>query len=267
MSNYYEILGVPKTASADDIKKAYKKLAFECHPDRNQSDPAAEERFKAINEANDVLSNPQKRQKYDNPIPEGNPFGFNPFSGQGFDFNPFGAGGPFNPFGGAGNRGQAGKDVVIGLDISFYEAFFGANKTIEYSFPVECSSCISTCSRCSGSGMERVAAGPNMVSMSTCRACGGRGVTISRSSSCGVCHGDGQTINERRALVTIPPGCENGMKLGVSGGGLPGMNGGRQGNLVIVVSIQKPNSFTVEQKEALRSVFGETPESITRNLR
>ena len=246
MTNYYEVLGVEKNASAEDIKKAYKNLAFKYHPDRNNGDESAENKFKEINQAYETLSNQDKRNRYDNPEPN--------FGGFPFDMRDF--------FGGFGSRGKVptrGRDIALSLNITLYEAIFGKKKKVDYSFEVACTSCLTSCSACNGTGFVMNRMG-NMSVSQTCRMCLGKGSIQDKSKNCSVCNGSGVVEERREGTINVSPGIVNGSKLGVAGGGFPGENGGPPGNLILVVeySITKDGGFTEEQKETLKNIFGET---------
>jgi len=246
MIDYYEVLGVEKNASAEDIKKAYKNLALKYHPDRNGGDKDAEDKFKEINEAYQTLSNQDKRNRYDNPEPS--------FGGFPFDMRDF--------FGGFGSRGRVptrGRDIVLSLNITLYEAIFGKKKKVDYSFEVACTACLSSCSACGGSGFATKRMG-NMSVYQPCELCNGKGSIQDQSKSCSVCNGRGTVEERREGIINVGPGTINGSKLGVAGGGFPGENGGPPGNLILIVeySITKDGGFSDEQKEKLKEIFGET---------
>lgn len=250
MSNYYEILGVDKNASFDDIKKSYRDLALKHHPDRNSGDKAAEERFKEINEAYQVLSDKEKRHRYDNPVSVGSPFG------GGFPFN-FG-----DMFGGFGRRRDTprrGRDIALSVKITPYEAIFGKTQKIKYSFSIQCQSCMGVCENCGGDGVF-IRSGPHIAVSETCRMCGGSGKVMLPKDSCELCGGSGSVIENREGTIQIRPGTDNGTRFGVSGGGYPGENGGPPGNLIVQVEydMNKPGGFTDEEKEILKGIFGES---------
>ena len=250
MSNYYETLGVDKSASADDIKRAYKELALKYHPDRNGGDSSAEEKFKEINEAYQTLSDREKRYRYDNPPGRNSPFG------GGFPFN-FG-----DIFGGFSNRKdipRRGRDIAVSVKITLYEAIFGKTQKIKYTFSVPCQRCMSVCGNCNGQGVF-ISNRQYMTVSETCRMCGGSGKVSSPNTSCELCKGSGTIDENREGTIWIGPGTGSGARFGVSGGGFPGENGGPDGNLIVQVEydMDKQGGFTDEEKETLKGIFGES---------
>jgi len=259
--DYYETLGVAKGASADDLKKAYRKLAMQYHPDRNQGDKAAEQKFKEISEAYDVLKDEQKRAAYDR-------FGHAAFEGgrggpggpgaQGFDFN-FGSGFAdifdemFGEFMGRGGRpGQAnnrGADLRYNMEITLEEAFQGANKTVRVPTSVMCEACNGsgaekgtqpiTCPTCAGAGKVRAQQGFFTIER-TCPGCGGAGRVI--KDPCRSCGGQGRVRKEKTLQVNIPAGVEDGTRIRLSGEGEAGLRGGGPGDLYIFLAIA-PHRF------------------------
>ncbi len=257
--DYYEVLGVAKNASAEDIKKAYRKKAKECHPDLHPNDKEAEARFRELNEANEVLSDPDKRARYDQ-------FGFNdPMNGTGgFDtsgFGGFGDMGGFSSifdqlFGGMGgssrraNAPQQGNDLRYDLRISFEEAAFGCEKSFEFYRSELCEDCRGTgakpgtqpvtCPVCKGSGQVRVQGG-FMTTIRTCQTCGGTGKVI--KDRCPKCGGTGRVKRKRTATVKVPAGIDNGQTIVMNGQGEPGRNGGPNGDLYIQISVRPHKLF------------------------
>ncbi|HBG01468.1 MAG TPA: molecular chaperone DnaJ [Firmicutes bacterium] len=257
--DYYDVLGVPRGASADEIKKAYRQLARELHPDVNQ-EPGAEERFKTINEAYSVLGDPERKEKYDQ-------FGHSAFDnvGQG-GFGNFGDFGDFGGFGdifseifGGGfggrqtNRPQRGVDLRYEMTIEFEEAAFGTEKDISIPRTEICGHChgnqaepgtpITTCSECNGSGQARyVQQTPfgQMASTRTCPRCRGEGKTF--ATPCTVCHGAGTQRKMSTINVKIPAGIDDGQSLRLAGRGETGHRGGPPGDLLVLVRV-KPHKF------------------------
>lgn len=256
--DYYEVLGVSKTATPDEIKKAYRKLAKESHPDLHPDDKAAEARFKEINEANEVLSDPDKRARYDQFGMDGPQMGGGGFGGFGFD--PSQMGGFESIFdqlfgggmGGARSRNapQQGNDLRFSLRISFEEAAFGAKKSFEFTRNEHCDVCHGsgakpgtqpvTCQTCGGSGQVR-SGGGFMVTVRPCHVCGGTGKVI--KEPCAGCGGSGHQRRKRTANVNIPAGIDDGQVIVMGGQGEPGRNGGPNGDLQIVISVTPHRLF------------------------
>lgn len=260
----YEVLGVKREATQEEIRKAYLKLAHKYHPDKTGGDKEAEDRLKEINAAYDVLKNPEKRAQYDKYGTEGNPFGGGGFSG-GFTGEGFEA--PFDEFfetlfgqgrrgGGMGggrraNAAQPGADLELRLSISLKEAAKGTSKKVRYNRNETCSDCNGsgaapgstpqTCPECGGSGQMRAAHGFFSVTR-TCTRCGGQGRII--SDPCKTCHGNGRVKKSRELSVDIPAGVDNGSQLRVSGEGEAGRNGGPRGDLYIAIHVEQDDRFT-----------------------
>ena len=251
----YEMLGVPKDASQEQIRKAYLKLAHKYHPDKTGGDKEAEEKLKRINAAYDILKNVEKRAQYDR---------FGSTDGQGgFGGGGFGGGqgfeAPFEDFfdmlfGQGGKRGaggaKAGNDLELRLSISLEDAAFGTKKKIRYNRRESCGDCSGSgaapgskpenCQQCQGVGQVRVAHGFFSVTR-TCPQCQGAGKTISKP--CRSCSGKGQTKNARELSVAGPPGVDSGSRLRVTGEGEAGHGGGRRGDLYIFVDIAEHPLF------------------------
>lgn len=258
--DYYEVLGVPKTASTEEIKKAYRKLAKECHPDLHPNDKDAEARFKELNEANEVLSDPDKRARYDQFGMDGpqNPFG----GGAGFDFSGFGGMGGMGDIldqlfgtgmGGSArqrNAARAGDDLQYELKISFEEAAKGCEKSFDFMREEVCDVCHGsgakpgtqpkTCPTCKGTGQVRTQGG-FMVYARTCSTCGGTGKIV--TDKCESCGGAGYKRLRRTARVRIPAGIDNGNHVVLTGQGGPGVNGGPAGDLVVFISVRPHKLF------------------------
>jgi len=261
--DYYEVLGVSKSAALDEIKKAYRKIAKENHPDVKPNDKQAEERFKEATEAYAVLSSPEKKAKYDqfghagvDFNGQGGPGGFGDFS----DFADFGLGDIFEMFFGGGMGGgqrrqgpTRGSDLRYDLSITLHEAAFGAKKEIEVPISETCSQCSGsgaapgthpvTCSQCGGKGQVRsVQRTPfgQVATMRACSACNGQGKTI--STPCNKCNGHGKVREIKKIEVNIPAGSEDGLSLRFSGRGEAGEKGGPSGDLYVVLLV-KPHEF------------------------
>ncbi|HPJ02734.1 MAG TPA: molecular chaperone DnaJ [Candidatus Limiplasma sp.] len=253
--DYYEVLGVPKDASDDDIKKAYRKKAKESHPDLHPNDHKAEERFKEINEANEVLSDAKKRAQYDQFGHDGpNMQGFGGGAGgfQGFDgfgdindiFSSFFGGG----MGGRGSRRDGpvpGDDLRYDMTITFEEAAFGVQKSFEFYRNENCDTCggsgakpgstTKTCPTCNGAGQVR-SGGGFMVTVHTCPTCHGEGKIV--SEKCQDCSGSGRVRRKRKATIKVPAGINPGQTIVLNGNGEPGKRGGPNGDLYVRISVK-----------------------------
>jgi len=256
--DYYEILGVKRDAPADEIKKSFRQLARKYHPDLNKGSKAAEEKFKEINEAYQVLSDPKKRAQYDEIGHAAfKPGDFTGYTAPGYDdlFRDFGLGDIFDAFsGGTGRTGRrAGADLRYEITISLSDAFYGTKNTVEIPHFIECGTCKGTgaepgylrqCPACGGTGEVRSTqnkGGHRMVSIAICQTCGGRGMLVDKP--CATCHGKGTIQTMRRIEVTIPRGVEDGQFLRIAGEGEPGEHGGPPGDLYAVVRIRNDNVF------------------------
>src|SRR5512139_3051074 len=249
--DYYEVLGVNKDASDDEIKKAYRKLAMKFHPDRNPDNPKAEEQFKEAKEAYETLSDEQKRAAYDqygHAATDGSMGGGFGGGAGGFDFGDiFG-----DIFGGAGRGGRSanyrGADLRYNMEITLEEAARGATKQIRIPTMVECDTCHgsgakpgtspTTCQTCGGHGQVRMQQGFFSIQQ-TCPRCHGSGKQI--SSPCGTCHGAGRVKQHKTLAVKIPAGVDNDDRIRLSGEGEHGVNGGPAGDLYVVIHI-KPHA-------------------------
>ena len=258
--DYYEVLGVAKGASDDEIKKAYRKAAKACHPDLHPDDKEAEARFKEVNEAYEVLSDPQKRARYDqfgfnDPSMGGGAGGGSGFGGfGGFEdiFDMFTGGG----FGGSSSRGrsqnapQRGSDLQYNLTLTFEEAAFGCEKQVDFFRNELCDTCggtgakpgtqPQTCPTCKGSGQVRTGGG-FMVTVRTCPTCGGEGKIV--KDKCSACNGTGHVRRKRTLNIRIPAGIQDGVSLVKRGEGEPGMRGGPAGDLYITVTVKPHKLF------------------------
>ncbi len=258
--DYYEVLGLDRNATESEIKKAYRRLAKQYHPDLNKDDPNAENKFKEMKEAYDVLSDPQKRSRYDRFGHEaGRPGGFNGFGGTGFGgideiFEQF-----FGGMGGMGTRSrqrgpEQGDHLRYDMEITLEEAFYGGEKVITIPRTETCPDCdgkktrstdgSKTCSSCGGSGQQQYARSTpfgRFVSMQVCSTCRGEGAVI--SDPCPTCGAQGLIVQERKIDIKIPPGVEDGSRLRVSGGGEAGLRGGPAGDLYVVFRIRPHKKF------------------------
>lgn len=271
--DYYEVLGISKGASQDEIKKAFRSLARKYHPDINK-EPGAEEKFKEINEAYETLGDEQKRARYDqygfdDPTQGfGGGSGFQGFSSQGFGgfediLNSF--------FGGGSSRGSSsygprkGKDVEKSMTISFEDAVFGCKKTIRLTVDDECTSCggtgaysksdIHTCSKCNGSGfvyMKQQSIFGTSTVKAVCPNCKGKGKEITKK--CDVCGGKGRIRKTKDVEVKIPAGIDNGMTLRMEGYGEAGYDGGPNGDLFIAFSVIPHKNFSREGSDIFLTI-------------
>jgi molecular chaperone DnaJ len=261
--DYYEVLGLQKGASEDEIKKAFRKLAIKYHPDKNQGDKESEEKFKEINEAYQVLSDPQKKAQYDQ-------FGTTDFNGQGqgggFDPSDFGGFGDIfetffgggGGFGGGGQRRRTGPrrgaDLEYAMDLTFEEAVFGVEKEVSVMRTENCDVCEgsgakkgshpATCPTCHGSGTVRVQRQTlfgNMVQETVCSTCQGTGEVI--SDPCDNCKGKGQVRQRRKILVSVPAGVDTNNVIPLRGQGDQGAKGGPAGDLHIVLRVKPHKTF------------------------
>ena len=267
--DYYEVLGLQKGASAEDIKKAYRKAAMKYHPDRNPGDKEAEEKFKEVGEAYEVLSDDEKRARYDQygfagvdpNYAAGGAGGYGGFD----DFGGFGGFGDLGDIfgdlfgGGSGRRsgGQSsarrGENIMSRLDLTFEEAAFGCDKEISVPRIENCVACngtgsadgnIETCSKCRGTGQERVIQnfmGMQMQSTTTCSQCGGRGKII--KTPCNTCKGKGKVRRTNRVNVKVPAGVNDGQSVRVRGEGNVGTGGAPNGDLLAEVHIKPHRLF------------------------
>ena len=260
----YDILGVSKDASEDEIKKAFRKKARELHPDVNKA-PDAEERFKELNEAYDVLSDASKRAQYDRfgTVPGAAGAGAGGYGSGYVDisdmFGGFGMGDIFSQFFGGGAGGgraarKEGRDMGVGLRITLEEAAKGVEKEIVYDRLAPCADCDGsglaegghevTCSRCNGSGrvvtVQRTFLG-DMQTATTCPECNGTGHTI--TNPCPECDGQGRVPDRQKVTVKVPAGIKDGQQLRVAGFGEAGMNGARSGDLLVTVRIAEHEYF------------------------
>lgn len=270
--DYYEVLGVEKSASADQIKSAYRKLAMKWHPDRNPDNPEAKDKFSEISEAYEVLSNPDKRAKYDQFGHQGVNFGPG-----GFDFNRdfshfqdidlgdilgsiFGGGrggfGGFGDFFGGGrhtadpNAPQRGEDMSLELSIDFNEALFGSERNLDLNLPGQCPHCKGTgaadggkrisCPTCGGKGVVIGGSGFFRVRQ-TCPNCSGTGTVVEKP--CRHCEGSGHVRTPSKMTLRIPKGVDSGSRLRLNGKGAAGLRGGQPGDLYVVIHVKDSDIF------------------------
>ncbi len=279
MRDFYEILGIDKNASEDDIKKAYRKLAKKHHPDLNPDNPEAEQNFKEVNYAYEVLSNSEKRVRYD----RYGHAGIDPQSGVG-NFGNFGDFGDifgdiFDVFGGFGSRSGRttrrngpirGSDLEQRVTIEFEEAVFGVEKHVQVKRNETCTTCEGTgakpgtdkktCSKCNGSGEVRYAQQTpfgQFVQVGVCDNCQGTGEII--EEHCETCHGEGQVIKTKSINVKIPAGVDNGSIMSVRGEGHSGQRGGPSGDLYLYISVKEHSVFTRDDLD----LFVDIPVSYT----
>ena len=270
--DFYEILGVSKSASADEIKKAYRKVAMQFHPDRNPGDKAAEEKFKEAAEAYEILSDNDKKAKYDR---HGHA-AFGPGAGGGFHggagmdmndifsqfgdifgdegFGSFFGGGRQSSRGGSRARGQRGSNLRIKLKLNFEEIANGVNKQVKVKKHVLCTTCggngakdkssVQTCNTCNGSGQVRKVTNTflgQMQTVNTCPTCNGEGSTV--TVKCTSCKGEGRVYGEETISIDIPAGVQDGMQLSMSGKGNAGERGGAPGDLIIMIQEEPHESL------------------------
>ncbi len=270
--DYYEVLGVSRNASADELKKAYRKVAMKHHPDRNPGNKKAEDKFKEASEAFEVLGDKEKRSRYDQ-------FG-HAAEGMGSGMGGFGAAGGtgfgdvfgdifsefFNASGGSStSRAERGSDLQYNMEISFNDAVFGSSKEIDVPRMETCEACsglgaesetdIKICGSCGGTGQQRVQQGFFSVA-TTCSSCGGRGKII--SNPCRTCHGRTLVSNTKRIRVNIPAGVSTGSRIKLTEEGEHGANGGSSGDLYIVLSVEDHSLFERDGAD----IFCEVPISI-----
>lgn len=280
--DYYEVLGVSKSASTDEIKSAFRKLAKKYHPDLNKDNPSAAEKFKEAQEAYEVLSDDNKRKMYDQyghaGVSGAGASGFGGFGGAGFDASDFDFGDIFdNIFGGgfgfSGGGGSSktrktrGSDLLMNVNLSFEEAVFGCEKDISLDVVEECSDCNGkgghkeeTCSHCHGSGTittEQHTILGSFVSKTTCPYCNGEGKTY--KEKCSTCHGKGRVKAHKTITINVPSGISEEDRLRVGGKGNPGANGGPNGDLYLEFTIKKHDYFKREEDD----IYLDVPITIT----
>lgn len=261
LADYYELLGVSRTASSDEVKRAYRQLARKLHPDVNRDDPRAEERFKEIAKAYSVLSDPEKRARYDQFGEAGlnggagdvaDPFGFGSFADV---MDAFFGGDPFQPRARSRSRARRGGDLAMRVTLTFEEAVFGTSKDVRIRTAVTCERCHgegaepgtepTTCSRCGGTGQLRTVRQSllgQLVSQTTCPTCKGSGREV--RTPCTACDGDGRTSAETSLTLDIPAGVEDGVQIRYQGRGDAGQFGGPPGDLYVELDVTPHDLFT-----------------------
>ena len=273
MADYYETLGVSKSASADEIKKAYRKLAIKYHPDKNPGDKEAEEKFKEVSAAYETLSNPDKRAQYDQ-------FGHDAYtrSGGGANAGGFNAQDIFSQFFGGGGFGgfedlfgggrrqdpnapQQGEDLRYALEIDFEDAMYGVDKKINVSRYENCEECHGSgcapgtgkkkCTRCGGSGSLNISQGFFSVRQ-PCPSCSGTGQIIEKP--CPKCHGQSRVKNTAPLQFHIPAGVDTNSQIRISGKGNAGLRGGPAGDLYVIIRVRQSNVFEREENDLLCEV-------------
>ena len=282
--DYYEVLGVAKNADAAEIKKAYRKLALKYHPDRNPGDKEAEEKFKEAAEAYDVLSNEEKRRRYDQFGHAGVGGGAGGFGGGGMSMDDifahfgdiFGSFGGFGGFGGGGRsarRVNRGSNLRVKVKLNLEEIAAGVEKKIKVKKYVACQHCngtgakdgksYSTCSTCKGTGqvtrVQNTILGA-MQTTSTCPTCGGEGRII--NDKCPHCGGEGVLLSEEVITLNIPAGVADGMQLSLSGKGNAARRGGVNGDLIVLIEEEEHPDLIRDGNDLLYNVFVSFPEAV-----
>ena len=275
--DYYEVLGVKKDASAEEIKKAYRKLAMKYHPDQNAGDAEAEAKFKEVGEAYKILSDDDKRARYDQygfagVDPNFGAGGNGPYGAGGFGgFGGFGDFGDiFSEFFGGGSRGASqngprrGENIMSRLELTFEEAAFGCEKEVATPRIESCAACngsgsadgaVETCTQCGGRGQVRTVQnfmGMQMQSTTACPRCGGKGKVI--KNPCYTCKGKGKVRRTNRVSVKIPAGVDAGQSVRVRGEGDVGSNGGPNGDLLVEIRIKRHPIFQRDDRDVLCEV-------------
>lgn len=276
--DYYEVLGVSKNATDEEIKRSFRKLAKQYHPDVNK-EPDAEEKFKEIGEAYAILSDPEKRRQYDqfgHAAFDGGAGGFQGFSTDDIDLGSifedlFGSGFGFG-FGGNSRRGgtsraSKGRDSLVKLTLTFEEAVFGCKKTVNLDLNEACEKCHGkggfgekTCSKCNGRGtiiVEQKSMFGIFQTQTTCNECGGSGHSF--ETTCNECRGSGHVRKNKEIVVTVPEGVDNGYQLRISGKGEAGTNGGPNGDIYIEFVVKKHDFFERDDED----IYLEVPLTIT----
>lgn len=283
--DFYEILEIPKNASQDEIKKAYRKQALKYHPDRNPDNKAAEEKFKEAAEAYEILSNEQKRQRYDQ-YGHAGVGGAGGFSGQGMSMDDifsnfgdifgdfFGGGGGFGGFGGrqSGRRVTKGSNIRVKVKLTLNEIANGVEKKLKVNKYVSCKKCsgtgaaegssFNTCPTCKGAGqVTRITSTfiGQMQTSSVCPSCNGEGKSI--TSKCTSCYGEGIVKEDEVVTINIPAGVANGMQLSVSGKGNAARRGGVNGDMILAIEEEKHEELLRDGNDLLYNLFVTFPDA------
>ncbi|MBX3247257.1 MAG: molecular chaperone DnaJ [Myxococcales bacterium] len=274
--DYYEVLDVSRDADAAELKRAYRKRASQFHPDRNPDDPSAEERFKEVSEAYQVLQDPQKRELYDRYGHEGLAGGNVGFEDLGDIFSSFqdifgdffgGMGGGFGRRNGRADAPARGADVRARLELSMEEAVFGTERELSLRHPSPCEPCQGTgaadgalkrCATCNGSGQVAARRGA-FILQSHCPACGGKGMMI--EAPCPACEGRGEVTKDRRVRVNIPAGIDHGQSLRLAGQGQAGRRGGPAGHLYVEVTVRPDERFERDGLDLVHAVHLSFPQA------
>ena len=290
--DFYEILGVSKSSSADEIKKAYRKVAMQFHPDRNPGDKESEEKFKEAAEAYEILSDQEKRAQYDRYGHAGmNARGGGGFGGgQGMNMDDifsnfgdifgddvfgsfFGGGGGRQRGGGGKARGTRGSNLRIKLKMNYEEIAKGANKTVKVKKYTGCTTCsgsgakdkssVQSCGTCGGSGQVRKVTNTflgQMQTVGTCPTCNGEGSTI--TSKCTACKGEGRVYTEETMSIDIPAGVQEGMQLSLSGKGNAGERGGAPGDLIVLIEEEQHAELQRDNLNVIYDMFITFPDAV-----
>jgi molecular chaperone DnaJ len=290
--DFYEILGVSKSSSADEIKKAYRKVAMQFHPDRNPGDKESEEKFKEAAEAYEILSDQEKRAQYDRYGHAGmNARGGGGFGGgQGMNMDDifsnfgdifgddvfgsfFGGGGGRQRGSGGKARGTRGSNLRIKLKMNFEEIAKGANKTVKVKKYTSCTTCsgsgakdkssVQSCGTCGGNGQVRKVTNTflgQMQTVGTCPTCNGEGSTI--TSKCTACKGEGRVYTEETMSIDIPAGVQEGMQLSLSGKGNAGERGGAPGDLIVLVEEEQHAELQRDNLNVIYDMFITFPDAV-----
>jgi molecular chaperone DnaJ len=272
MNDYYELLGVSRNASDDDIKKAYRRLARELHPDANPDDPDAHDKFKEVSLAYETLRDPERRRRYDMFGPDGARAGAggDPFGGQGFGLGDifdafFGGAGGGAGFGARQRGPMRGQDMELLLELDFEDSVFGTRTEISLRAPVPCSTCEASgakpgthpqqCSVCGGAGeVRRVRQSllGQVVTASPCPRCGGMGQEI--VDPCPDCRGEGRRTEEKTYEVAVPPGIGDGTQLRLAGRGAAGPRGGPPGDLYLHIRVRPHDRFVRDGQDLVAEI-------------